>query len=274
MPQAVATAFADDVNFLIRESNGEYRKKTREYLTSHALADFRRCPLLFRKKELGLIEDGDRPAFQVGRAAHTLILEGREVFEREYAVGEPVNPKTGEVYGTRTKAYQEWAEEQGKPVLDHAQFGLIQNLYASVKAHQRAQELISQGVPEGVVRTTYAGVPCQARLDWFNPDHGIVDLKTCDCLDWLQMDARTYGYAHQLAFYRAVVAIAVGKAIPTWLVAVEKREPFRCGVWRMGDDVLGIAQKENEQAIKRLCKCRETDTWPTGYEDVRVFDYL
>jgi hypothetical protein len=58
-----------------------------------------------------------------------------------------------------------------------------------------------------------------------------VDFKTCDCLDWLQMDARTYGYAHQPAFYRAVAAVILGHPVPAWMIAAEKREPFRCGVW-------------------------------------------
>ena len=35
--------------FLIRESTEAYQAKASEYLTSHQLADFRRCPLLFRK---------------------------------------------------------------------------------------------------------------------------------------------------------------------------------------------------------------------------------
>ncbi len=34
------------------------------------------------------------------------------------------------------------------------------------------------------------------------------------------------------------------------------------------------AQKENEAAIERLKRCIATDTWPTGYEEVRVFDAI
>ena len=124
------------------------------------------------------------------------------------------------------------------------------------------------------MRAEYRSVACQARLDWLNPERGIVDLKTCDNLDWLQSDARLYGYAHQLAFYRAILACVVGIVIPVYLIAVEKREPFRCGVWRMGEDVLGIAQKDNEEAIERLKACREQDYWPTGYEDIRTFDWM
>jgi len=42
----------------------------------------------------------------------------------------------------------------------------------------------------------------------------------------------------------------------------------------MGQNVLAVAQKENEQAMSRLAKCRATDSWPTGYESIRTFDYL
>lgn len=261
-------------DILLVEPEDVYRQKATTHLTSHRLADFRRNPLLFHKKELGLVTEEERPAFQVGRAAHTLILEGREVFGKRYAVGGPVNPKTGEVFGERTKAYGEWASAQGRPTLTTDQCVLVEQMAASVRAHKRAAELLAEGVAEGVVRLDYIGMPCQSRLDWVHPDRGLIDLKTCDNLDWLEMDAKSYGYAHQLAFYRSMLASVVGESVPVFIVAVEKREPFRTGVWIMGQNVLAVAQKENEQAMTRLAKCRETDTWPTGYEDIRTFDYL
>ena len=76
-----------------------------------------------------------------------------------------------------------------------------------------------------------------------------------------------------MAFYRAVLGQRLGGArVPVHLIAVEKREPFRCGVWRVGDDTLAQAQRENEAAIRRLLVCRERDEWPTGYEEIRVLD--
>lgn len=267
-------ALFDDLGFLIRETAELYHAQSARFLSSHKLADFRRNVPLFRKKELGLVKDEDRPAYLIGRAAHTLILEGREAYEAQYAFGGPINPKTGAPFGSRTKAFQEWAETQGKPVLDDDQAALIENMDGAVRAHEHAAALLVEGVAEGVVRAEYCGVPCQARLDWLNPERGIVDLKTCDNLDWLQMDARSYEYAHQMAFYRSILACAIGSLAPVHLIAVEKREPFRAGVWRMGEDVLGTVQKENEAAIERLKTCRERDHWPTGYEDIRVFDWI
>ncbi|MGQ9919370.1 MAG: PD-(D/E)XK nuclease-like domain-containing protein [Bryobacteraceae bacterium] len=177
-------------SFLIHESAEVYQAKAKEYLTSHQLADFRRCPLLYRKKKLGLIEEEDRPAFLVGRALHTLVLEGRDAFEEQYAVGGPVNPKTGELYGSSTKAFAEWAARQRKPVLTVQQHELVQRMAEGVRGHGLARDLLSEGTPEGVVRAEYCQMPCQIRMDWFDPHRGIVDLKTCDDLDWFEADAR------------------------------------------------------------------------------------
>lgn len=263
-----------DTSFILHEPAHEYHGKAGEYLSSHRLAEFRKSPLLFHKKQEGLIENPDRPAYAIGRATHSLILEGRPAFEREFTVGGPINPKTGEVYGNRTKAFQQWAEEQTKDVITREQMDLIQAMDESVQSHAHAQELLSEGIPEGVARANYCGEPCQIRIDWLNPERGIVDLKTCDNLDWLQMDAKTYGYAYQLAFYRAVLASVTQQTVPVYMIAVEKREPYRCGVWRVLPDVMNQAQKENERAIGQLKKCRATGIWPTGYEDIREFDSL
>lgn len=263
-----------DMSILTHEPADLYHAKRDKFLSSHQLAEFRRNPLLFHKKQQGLVQEEDRPAYLIGQAAHALVLEGRQAYEDRYAFGGPVNPKTGEPFGSRTKAFEEWAAAQGKPVLTHEQMALIENLYAAVYAHEHASALLADGVPEGVIRADYCGTACQARLDWLCPQRGIVDLKTCDNLEWLEMDARTYRYVHQLAFYRSLLSFVSGVVVPVYLIAVEKREPFRCGVWRMGEDVLGIAQKENEEAIERLKAFRERDHWPTGYEEIRIFDWI
>ena len=110
-------ATTSDLGSVIREPEAVYRQKANAYLTSHGLGDFKKCPLLFHKKRQGLIEDEDRPAYLVGRATHTLVLEGRERFDVEYAVGGPINPSTGTPYGPTTKAFAEWAASCGKQVL-------------------------------------------------------------------------------------------------------------------------------------------------------------
>lgn len=256
-----------------------YHAKAVDFLGSHRLADFRRCPLLYHWKQTGLSRDEDRPAYQIGRAAHTLILEGRQKFLAEYAIGGPINEKTGQPFGTTTKAFAEWAAAQGKPVLTTDQAALIEQMAAGVLSHDLARQLLSKGMAEAVTRAEWHGVPCQIRLDFFSQMLGaaIVDLKTADDLTWFEADARRYGYPHQLAFYRSVLAAAAQvdpRELPVHMIGVEKKEPFRAGVWRIGEDVLAVAQKENEEAVKRLRQCRDSAFWPTGYEDPRTLDWM
>lgn len=262
------------LDHLIIEPESVYHSHRADHLTSHALADFRKCPRLYRKKQLGLIPDKDSTAYLLGRAAHCLILEGQDEFDARFAVGGPVNAKTGKPYGRDTKAYAEWAAELGKPVLSFDQFALIDAMAGGVADHPLAKSLLTNGRAEGVVRLAYGGHDCQGRFDWVSHNAGLVDLKTCDDLTWFESDARRFGYAHQLAFYRALIREACGESTPVHIIAVEKREPYRCGVWRFADEILDKAERENLAAMRRLEVCQQNDDWPTGYEDVRTFDYL
>ncbi len=257
------------------EPDVTYRSLAKTHLSSHALADFRACPLLYRQKQLGIIPDADRSAFQLGRAAHVLTLEGREAYDRGFAIGGPINEKTGKPFGRDTKAFAEWMEGIGKPVLTQDQADLVEQLASSVRHHPVAAPILSSGQAEAVLRLPYAGMACQGRIDWVvDEGRAIVDLKTCDDLTWFESDARRFGYAHQMAFYRALVRQATGRVPEVILIAIEKRPPFRCGVWRLADQVLDHAERENLAAMQRLEACRRADQWPTGYETVRTFDYL
>lgn len=258
---------------LTRESALAYHARAAECLGSHRLATFRECPLLYHLQQTGQVADEDRPAYLIGRAAHSLILEGPDVFAGEYAVGGPINPRTGAAFGSGTKAFAEWAEQQGKPVLTDDQAALVRCMAAGVASHPLAATILSAGIAEGVARCDYQGVASQVRIDWASPTHGIVDLKTADNLTWFEVEARRFGYLHQLAFYRAVIRLVTGQTPPVHLIAVEKREPYRCGVWLVSPDALAAAQRENEAAIGRLRRCREDDCWPSGYEELRLLEF-
>ena len=91
---------------------------------------------------------------------------------------------------------------------------------------------------------------------------------------YFEADARRYGYVHQVAFYQAVLSQVIGLAMPVHFVAVEKKQPFRTGVWKVHEEVLAQARRENEAAIGRLRECMATDIWPSGYEECRLVDSL
>ena len=266
-------AFAIDLDLLTVEPETEYHRQAGKYLSSHLLGEFRKCPLLYAQRIAGQLERRDTPAYVLGRAAHCRLLEGQAIYKQRYAFGGPVNPHTGKPYGTQTKAFAEWAAVQGKPVLSDEQVELIEQLAAGLARHEQAIDLLAYGQAEGVVRAEYCGVACQIRPDWVHPHRGIVDLKTCDDLTWFEADARRYGYVHQMSFYRAVLAQVLEQLlVPVHIVAIEKKPPHRCGVWRIDEDALAHAQRENETAIRRLQVCRTRNNWPTHYEEIRVLD--
>jgi hypothetical protein len=274
MPQTTNDNPVIDLGVLSAEPAEEYHAKAGEYLSSHHLLDFMACPWLYRKKQLGLVRDEDAPALLLGRATHVRILEGRDAYESQFAIGGPINPRTGKPFGSNTKAFAEWAEVQGKPVLSHEQVELIEQMAAGVAMNDEAVDLLLYGRAEGVIRTTYCDTPCQVRLDWVHPHRGIVDLKTTADLTWFENEIRRRRYHNQVAFYQAVLAQVIGQLVPVYLIAAEKVEPFRCGVWRVSDGTLAIARQENEEAIRRLRRAWEIDAFPTGYEEVRVLEIV
>jgi len=273
MPTDLTNQPQIDLACLRAEPEQVYHARRGEYLSSHLLGDFRKSPLLYQKRVDGLIEDKDSSAYLLGRAAHVRILEGNEKYESAFAFGGPVNPRTGRPFGSNTKAFSEWAAGQGKPVLTESQSDLVSRLAEGVSMNLCATQLLLDGQAEGVVRSEYCGQQCQIRIDWLNRYHGIVDLKTCDDLTWFEADARRYGYVYQMAFYQSVLSTVLnGTAVPVHIIAIEKKEPYRCGVWRISEASLRQAQLENAAAICRLHNCQQQCVWPTGYEEVRVLE--
>ena len=264
----------------------EYHTATKrnEYTTSHRLNLFRKCPLLYKKTIDGEIVEGDTAAFQLGRATHTLVLECKDSDERfgaEFIVSDgPVNPKTDKPYGKATKAYQDWAAEQTMPVISTEDHALITKMREAVHAHPVAADLLVSGIAEGTIRTTWDGEPVQARLDWFDPERGIlVDLKTCADVDKFGYDIRDFGYVTQMAFYAKCLKLAgYDKPLNVYLVFVEKKEPYRVSVVEFfpmtlvdGNEIAQTPAKYgvgNDAMIAELKRCRETGVWPTRYEEV------
>jgi len=266
-----------------------YLAKKEEYLSSHALMDFIRCPKLYYLKKIGaLTADPNKTSTDMilGSAAHKLILEGREEFDRCYAVGAPINPKTCKEYGRDTQAFAKWEEMQrcdkGTAVefLTTAQWYTVSSMADSVAKHEEAQKLLRTGVAERVLRSDFDGIPVQSRLDWFTVIGEvpvIVDLKTCNDLDFFEFDARKFLYGVQFVFYRRIFLQAVFDEFETdvtippkvFTVAIEKRAPFRCGVFEIPDSTLEHFSAKLTVAIEFLKECQSIGSFPTLYESVR-----
>jgi hypothetical protein len=259
-------------NFL-HEPLETYLAQSRQFMTAHQLRTFARCPLLYRQQLAGLVPGIVPDFYTLGAAIHCLIVEGQQAFDRDYIVGGPINPKTEKPYGDGTKAFREWAAGQTKRVISDEQYALACQLSHSVHSHPTAAETLADpdGVAEGVLRAAYGGVACQVRVDWFSPGRGIVDLKTCDDIDHFEQAIATFGYVEQMAFYQAVLEIETGQNWPATLIAVEKKPPYRCGLWELSQAALDASRRENAQFLNEFLECQSTNKWPTRYEATRTY---
>jgi len=253
----------------------EYNEARAQYLTSHALHDYSRCPAKYRHAQLHAAPR-DTAAFAFGRAFHTM-MEGPDVFAAQYTVADgPVNDATGEPFGNTTKSYKKWAPSITGMVVSTAEHARLRGMYASVMQHGVVGEIMAAGetFAEATIRADIYGVPCQCRPDLLVFESGgqtIVDWKKTRDLSRFKYDVRDYGYAEQMAFYANVIDYAGGNANDyAYIVAVEDEPPYVCGVFSAP---LFAVQCDVRRAIERYAKSVKTNVWPTGYESIREVTY-
>ena len=254
----------------IVEPSDVYHGKAGEYLSSHSLIDYIKSPVgYYHQHVVHDIPRMDSDAYKLGRAVHTAILE-QDKFGSEYVVGGPINKSTGKVYGYTTKAYKAWEQQNNVCGISDEDFETIKTMRESCYSHNIANKLLSDGWAEGVLRNEYCGIQCQIRIDWMNPNEGIVDLKTTENIETFERDLKKYFYHLQLGFYQAVYRTIFGNYPEVYIIAVEKRQWFRTGVWRLTPETLSEARMINESYIPRLLESKTSGIYPTLYESIRT----
>lgn len=259
----------------------EYEKARSKLMGSHMLETFAKSPRMCQNKMLSLLgKEPVKQAYEFGKAFHCFVLEGLTEFHNRYEIANgPINEKTGKPYGSDTKAYAEWLsslDQTGKQVVSDEDFSVIQEMAGSLE-EMAGVELLSNGLPEVAIRGTLHGVESQSRLDWWIPEQSIlVDLKTTEDLEWFENDFRKYKYGNQLAFYRGMAAGLGGlHQITVWVIAVEKRAPYRCQCYQVREEVLGPADevvKFRLEAYKHLVTNLGWDRpWPISLEYGRSY---
>jgi hypothetical protein len=256
-------------------SQDEYNAARSEYLTASALKDFIEDPAIYHARQTGAMPYKASPAFDIGNAAHKLILESQEAFEACYLIDGPINKTTGKPYKRDTKAFDKWCVENGflsDHVLSETDYESVVKMADSVKNHPIASLLLSDGWPELTFRSSVDNLDAQCRIDWLAPgDDGytIVDLKkTGRGLDRFEYDLWKFKYPYQLAFYELVSSIEITDFA---IIAVESVAPFRTGVFCMGAETFKKARSTVSNALDELSECIASDLWPSKFNQAVAF---
>lgn len=195
-----------------------------------------------RYVERSLVENFDSEEFFIGRAAHSLVLEGDAAYHSAYVV-EPdfgpqrktdsCSPEEAKANKTRREAWLAAPENSGRITLTVEQAALNRKIKESVYTNRIAKVLLRHGVgvPEVTWRAKMPLHDVQCRSDWIITNASadlcaelysfgilarpggtiIVDFKTVATLEddeWSNFEKgfTKYGYYLQAPFYQAVIS--------------------------------------------------------------------
>ena len=211
------------------------------------------------------LPDEDKPQFAIGRAAHRLLLEGRDGFENEFAI------RPDQWTDWRSKDARMWREAalaEGKTVITLDDLAAIQGMAASLAAHP----LIRAGILDGYVerslvwRDKATGVWLKSRPDCIpNASADYADLKSTTSVktDDLRRTIGAFSYHMQAGLTAMASREVLGRDLQSFsLVFTEKAPPFcvRVVTLKPADIELGMSQVR--AAIDLFAECWESGQWP------------
>lgn len=200
----------------------------------------------------------EKKAFDLGSAAHELILEG--------------GLKTVEVY-----QFDSWRSKQartardecyaagGVPMLEH-ELDAAYKMADAVKRHQRASALLTDGRPEvsALVWDEEYQIHFQVRFDWLRNDGLIVDLKTAREANPREFNRSiaTFSYHLQASLYlRAAEILGLGGQRFTWVI-VQNADPYHVSVVEYSEIDRLIGDRIMHTALRKYADGIHTGEWP------------
>lgn len=206
----------------------------------------------------------DHEKFDVGTAAHALLLEGDA--------------------GVEVLDFPDWRTNAAKAARDAARAAgktpLLKKVWADVEAmvdaahtqlaHHRDgnRAMFTDGKPEQTLiwKDGATGIWCRARLDWLRPD-AIDDYKTTGASanpdDWTRT-LFSCGFDVQCAFYLRGLKALTGFDATFRFAVQETFPPYALSVVTLGPDAMTLAEKKVLYAMEHWARGLAKDEW-TGY---------
>lgn len=261
----------------------DHRYHDHSHVGIHALCDFgRRGPGYFYWRHKVGVREGSSAAFDLGRLAHRMILEGEQAYNTTVAIRPATYMAEGKKKGDlpmekpwngNATVCQEWLRQQadeGRIVAAPEDDMLCRAMLRRIRENPDSNPLMAMGTPELTIRQVELDVPIQCRVDWMVGGaiplewRAIVDLKTCDDLSGFMGDIYRYRYDRQAAWYQWMVQQETGQHLPFLFLAVEKAPPHRVGVYRCSERALARAHEMNMADLDNLAGFWRRQEWPAG----------
>lgn len=199
--------------------------------------------------------------FDVGTAAHALLLEGKD----KMVVCEFNDWRTSTAKEQRDLAYL----ENKIPVLGHQYQDVYLMAESAKKAIENCEDLGGVTLNDGKSEQTLVWQEnanwMRARLDWLHNDHNLIlDYKTTDILNpesWMRSIVSN-GYEMQDSFYRRGIRNITGKDAKFVFIVQEASAPYACYFVSLPPAYQALGDDKIEEAIKLWSQCMRTSEWP------------
>jgi hypothetical protein len=217
----------------------------------------------------------EKDAFRFGRLAHALVLEGEEVFKRDFivlpagldrrtTVGKETYANIMAMAGHRTVVKSDWVDKA------RAMRAAVQNHYV--------WQYLQEGVSEGSHFWEDEGLKCKVRLDWVKSvEFGdiVIDYKTtvCAAKEAFSRQIFNLGYNVQAHHYFKGFESAFGRKAKAFLfVAQEKVFPYAVGAYMLDPNAVATGAAYRNKAIDIIKTGRETGIWHGYTEKIEMID--
>jgi hypothetical protein len=202
--------------------------------------------------------------FDVGTAAHAMLLEGRDACV----------PVDAPDWRTKdAKQQREAIRQWGRIPLLTEQWERVNQLVDAAQATLAALDFtprpLTDGKPEQtIVWSEPGGVMCRGLVDWLRNDHvAFDDLKTttrgANPLTWAQRRMWDLGIDVQAAFYQRGLRAITGQEVEPRFVVIESVPPYAVTVLGLAPSAMALAHEKVQWAIDTWRRCLAEDQWPS-----------
>ena len=196
--------------------------------------------------------EGPKRVFDVGRAAHTLVLGAGDPFS---ACPADRLSSDGKMTTLKAKAWAIGEREAGRTPLTPADYDAVHRMADAILAHGRAAELFTDPDRQPEVSAFCEIVPglwLRSRFDLLGGD--LCDLKTTadPHPDAFRRSAWNYGYHVQDVAYRRAWLHVMGRLVqPMTFVVVGKEPPHLVSICTLGPEFERFGEEQLTAALNR-----------------------
>lgn len=221
----------------------------------------------------------DKPHFNIGKAAHDLILLSDRWPEHYFVTPEGFSRAKSKVMAEAIAEADE-AIDAGKTVLSHDQAEVVEAVANAIRKNELAMATLTNGVTEETIvwQDEQTGVWLRARPD-FRP-HSLTTGRKVRVVSDLKFVAPThatpegfaksianFGYALSAAWYWEGIKAVHGAEPTHWAhVVVEKEPPYCVAIYELPQEDIERGRVQMRRAINLFAECLKHDRWP-GYAD-------